>query len=150
MIGDKMQSALNAQVNAELYSAYLYLAMSAHFQAQNLNGFAGWMRAQAQEELGHAMRIYGFLNERNGRVTLQEVKAPQSEWDSPLAAFEDVLQHEQHVTALIHKLVDLSMEERDHAANVFLQWFVTEQVEEEATANNLVNKLKMRSEEQHV
>jgi ferritin len=143
MIDEKMQEALNKQLNAELYSAYLYLSMSAHFQSVNLGGFANWMRVQAREELLHAMKFYDYVNERGGRVLLSPVDEPPSQWDSPLAAFEHVYQHEQKVTGLINKLVDLAMEARDHATNNFLQWFVSEQVEEEASADEVVQKLKL-------
>jgi ferritin len=143
MIHERMQEALNKQLNAELYSSYLYLSMSAHFQSLNLGGFANWMRVQAQEELMHALKFYDYVNERGGRVVLHPVEAPPSAWDSPLAAFEHVYQHEQKVTGLIHKLVDLAVEARDHATNNFLQWFVSEQVEEEASANEVVQKLKL-------
>jgi ferritin len=146
MLSKKMQDALNAQTNAELYSAYLYLAMSAYFQDVNLSGFANWMRVQAQEELTHAIKFYDFVNERGGRVTLMAVDAPQKDWDSPLAAFENVLQHEQKVTGLINDLVELALEERDHATHIFLQWFVTEQVEEEDSANEIVQKLKLMAD----
>jgi ferritin len=143
MIDEKMQDALNNQLNAELYSAYLYLSMSAYFHSVNLGGFANWMRVQAQEELTHAMKFYDYVNERGGRVTLHAVEAPPSEWDSPLAVFEHVYQHEQKVTGMINKLVDLAVEARDHATNNFLQWFVSEQVEEEASADEVVQRLKL-------
>lgn len=140
---EKMQDALNGQLNAELYSSYLYLSMSAFYRSMDLGGFANWMRVQAREELMHAMKIYDYINERGGRVTLSQVKGPPTEWDSPMHAFEHVLKHEQKVTGLINGLVDLAIEEKDHATNNFLVWFVTEQVEEEATANDIVQKLKM-------
>jgi len=143
MVDEKMQEALNKQLNAELYSSYLYLSMSAYFQSVNLGGFANWMRVQAQEELMHAMKFYDYVNERGGRVTLHAVEAPPFEWGSPLAAFEDVYRHEQRVTGMINKLVDLAVEARDHATNNFLQWFVSEQVEEEASADEVVQKLKL-------
>jgi len=143
MLSEKVQEELNKQLNAELYSSYLYLSMSAYFQSLNLGGFANWMRVQAQEELVHAMKFYDFVNERDGRVTLRPVEGPPSEWDSPLAAFEHVYQHEQKVTGLINDLVNLAIGERDHATHNFLQWFVTEQVEEEASANDVVQRLKL-------
>jgi ferritin len=142
MITKKMQEALNGQINAELYSAYLYLSMEAYFKSENLPGFANWMRAQTQEELMHAMKIYDFLNERGGRVILKPIEEPQAQWDSPLAAFEAAYKHEQKVTGLINDLVNLAIEEKDHATNSFLQWFVNEQVEEEASADEVVQKLK--------
>jgi len=143
MLSKKMEKALNEQVNAEMYSAYLYLSMESYFKSLNLNGFANWMRVQTQEEMMHAMKIYDFINERGGRVLLKPIEGPQTKWDSPLAVFEAVLAHEQKVTGLINNLVDLAIEEKDHATNSFLQWFVTEQVEEESSADDNVKQLKM-------
>ncbi len=143
MLSKKMEDALNGQINAELYSAYLYLSMSADFQSKNLRGFANWMRVQAQEEMVHAMKIYDHVNERGGRVALKPVDGPPTEWALPLAAFEDAYKHEQKVTGLINDLVSLASSEGDNAANIFLQWFVTEQVEEEASADEVVQKLKL-------
>jgi len=143
MLSKRMEEALNQQVNAELYSSYLYLSMSAYFESINLKGFANWMKVQAQEELLHAMKIYDFINERGGRVTLTSIDAPPTEWDSPLAAFEGVYEHECKVTGLINDLVNLALEEKDHASHIFLQWFVTEQVEEEASADEIVQRLKL-------
>jgi ferritin len=143
MISERMQEALNGQLNAELYSSYLYMSMAAYFQDLNLGGFANWMRVQAQEELVHAMKFYDFINERGGRVVMKPIDGPSTEWDSPLAAFEAVLAHEQKVTGLINDLVELALAEHDHATNIFLQWFVTEQVEEEDSANDVVQKIKL-------
>lgn len=143
MISKKMEAALNDQINAELYSAYLYLSMVAYFESANLCGFATWMRAQTQEEVMHAMKIYDFVNERGGRVLLGAVDAPPTEWDSPLAGFEAAYKHEQLVTGRINDLVNLAVEEKDHATNAFLQWFVNEQVEEEMSVDNVVQQLKM-------
>ena len=143
MISKKMQEALNDQVTAEFYSAYLYLAMEAYFESVNLPGFANWMRVQTQEELTHGIKIYDFLNERGGRVTLKAIDQPPSEWASPLAVFEAAYKHEQKVTGLINALVNLAVTEKDHAANSFLQWFVDEQVEEEKSASDIVGKLKL-------
>ncbi len=143
MISKKMEEALNEQVNAELYSAYLYLSMESYFKAQNLNGFANWMRIQTQEEVMHATKIYDFINERGGRVLLKAIEGPQTEWDSALAVFKATYEHEQKVTGLINDLVDLAIKEKDHATNSFLQWFVNEQVEEESTADEIVQQLKM-------
>ena len=143
MISKKMEKALNEQVNAELYSAYLYLSMEAYFKSLNLNGFATWMRVQTQEEVAHAMKIYGFIDERGGRIALKAIEGPQTKWDSPLAVFKDIYKHEQKVTSLINNLVNLAIEEKDHATNTFLQWFVNEQVEEEASADQVVQQLKM-------
>jgi len=143
MLNKKIQPALNQQLIAELYSSYLYLSMSAYFQSINLPGFANWMRVQAQEELVHAMKFYNFINERGGRVMLQQIEAPPTEWSSPLDVFENAHKHEQKVTGLINDLVNLAVGERDHATNIFLQWFVTEQVDEEASADEVVQKLKL-------
>ena len=143
MISKKMEKALNEQVNAELLSAYLYLSMEAYFKSLNLNGFANWMRVQTQEEVAHAMKIYGFIDERGGRIALKAIEGPQTKWDSPLAVFKDIYKHEQKVTSLINNLVNLAIEEKDHATNTFLQWFVNEQVEEEASADQVVQQLKM-------
>ncbi len=141
MLSEKMLSELNEQINAELYSAYLYLSMSAWFEDEDLPGFAAWMRVQAQEETAHAMRFFDYINERGGRVMLGAIEAPQTEWKSPQAAFENVLEHEKKVTSLIHKLVELARGENDYATETMLQWFVTEQVEEEASADEILQKL---------
>ena len=138
-----MQEALNKHINAELYSSYLYLSMSAYFQSVNLAGFAHWMRVQAREELSHAMKFYDHVLERGGTVALQPVEAPPPRWDSPLAVFEEAYRHEQKVTGLINQLVDDAVQTRDHATNNFLQWFVSEQVEEEASAEAIVQKLRL-------
>ena len=143
MLSPKMEEALNKQINAEFYSSYLYLSMAADFQAKNLDGFANWMQVQAQEEWGHGMKMYNYINEQGGRVKLASIDAPPTEWSSPLAAFEAVYEHEQLVTSLINGLVDLALEGKDHATNIFLQWFVTEQIEEESTASSIVEQLKM-------
>jgi len=143
MISKKMEEALNEQVNAELYSAYLYLSMESYFKSLNLGGFANWMRVQTQEEVAHAMKIYDFVNERGGRVILEAIKGPPARWDSPLAVFEAVYAHEQKVTELINDLMNLAIKEKDHATNSFLQWFVNEQVEEESSADEIVQQLKM-------
>ena len=143
MLNKEMERALNAQVNAEMYSAYLYLSMSAYFQSKSLGGFASWMRVQAQEEMVHAMKLYDFINERGGRVILELIEAPPTEWGSPLGTMEAVYEHEQKVTGLINELVELALEKHDHATNIFLQWFVSEQVEEEDSANDVVEKIKL-------
>ena len=143
MIGKKMEQALNGQVNAELYSSYLYLSMESWFRSKNLSGFANWMRIQAQEELTHAMKFYDYILERGGNVILGPVEAPPSQWDSPLAVFENAYEHEQKVTGLISDLANLAASENDHATTIFLQWFITEQVEEEASASEIVGKLKL-------
>jgi ferritin len=143
MLDGKMQDALNGQLNAELYSAYLYLSMSAFYESQDLRGFANWMRVQFQEELAHAMKFYDHVNQRDGRVTLQAVKGPTLEWDSPRAPFEAAYQHEQKISGMINELADLAIQLRDHATHNFLEWFVAEQVEEEAAVKEIVQKLKL-------
>ncbi|UCF93919.1 MAG: ferritin [Desulfobacterales bacterium] len=146
MLSEKMQAALNKQLNAELYSSYLYLAMNAYFKSVSLDGFANWMHYQAQEELTHALKFYDFVNQRGGRVTLAQVDAPPTEWDSPLAVFEATLAHEQKVTGLINDLVELAHEEHDHATSIFLQWFVSEQVEEEESVGGVLEQLRLMGE----
>lgn len=143
MIDAKMQDALNEQMNAELYSSYLYLSMAAYFDEINLGGFANWMRVQTQEENMHAMKIYDHVVERGGRVLLKAIDAPPVEWESPLAVFEAAYGHERKVTGLINDLVDLARGVKDHATDNFLQWFVDEQVEEEQSADDIVQKLKL-------
>lgn len=143
MIKDKIVDSLNAQINLEYHSSYTYLAMSKYFLEQNLNGFATWMRVQAQEELMHAMKIFDFIDERDGTISFADIKKPRQEWDTPLNAFEDALQNEQAVSESIYDLVDLSLSERDHATNTFLQWFVSEQVEEESTIKEVIDTLKL-------
>jgi len=143
MLKENLEEKLNEQINAELYSAYLYQAMAAYFESEDLDGFANWMDIQAQEELSHARKIYDFINERGGRVKLDTIEAPKTEWGSSLNAFQDAYAHEQKVTGMINDLVDLAAQENDHAADSFLQWFVDEQVEEEDSVNTIVQKLKM-------
>ena len=143
MLDPKIEEAFNKQINAELFSAYLYLAMVAYFESRNLKGMANWMRMQAQEENLHAMKFFDFINERGGRVTLTEIASPQVEWASPAAAFQAAYEHECKVSGLINELVDLALGEKDHAANAFLQWFVTEQVEEESTVHEIAEQLKL-------
>jgi len=138
-----MQEALNQHLNAELQSAYLYFSMAAYANSASFPGASRWMRLQAQEELEHAMRFYDHINGRDGRVILKAVNEPQPEWESILDVFESGLEHEQLMTQRINKLVDLSLREKDHAANTMLQWLVSEQVEEEATITEIINKLKL-------
>ncbi len=143
VIQKKMEEALNKQINRELYSAYLYLSMAAYFEAQNLKGMAQWMKVQTGEEQGHAMKIYGFILNRGGKVTLEAIDKPKTDWDSPAEAFAEAYEHEQKVTAMIGDLVDIAQAENDKAALVMLQWFVTEQVEEEASTCEIADKLKL-------
>jgi ferritin len=143
MIDPKMQDALNKQINAEIYSAYLYLSMAAYFEANTLSGFASWMRVQYQEEMSHALKFYDYVNERGGRVQLAAIDEPPAEWKSPVDVFQVTLEHERLVSSLIHKLVDLAVELSDHATNQMLQWFVGEQVEEEATAEQILDEINL-------
>ncbi len=143
MISKKIEDALNKQINAELFSSYLYRAMEAYFLDCNLKGFAHWMHVQADEEHTHAMKFFDYINDRNGRVVLTEIAMPPKEWKSPLDAFEAAYAHEQKVTSMINGLVDLARQENDYATQIMLQWFVTEQVEEEANASEIVEKLKL-------
>ncbi len=146
MLSEKMNKALNKQINEEIFSSYLYYAMAAYFDSKGLSGFSNWMRVQTQEELSHAAKLNDYINERGGRVVLEAIAKPALEWDSPLAAFEAAYQHEQHISKCINDLVDIAIAERDHATNNFLQWFVKEQVEEEASADEIVQKLKLVGE----
>lgn len=143
MISKKMNGVINGQINAELYSSYLYLCMSTWFSERSLSGFAGWMRAQAQEEMFHSMKMLDYLLERGGSVELEAIAKPDRHWSTPLEVIEETAAHEAKVTGLINDLVDVALEERDHAANIFLQWFVAEQVEEEASVGDVVEKMKM-------
>ena len=143
MIKKKVADKINAQINAELYSAYLYYSMAAYFDSMSLKGFAHWMNAQALEEMNHANLFATYLEERGGRVLLGAIAAPETEWKSPLACFEAVYTHEQHVTDLINKLMTLAIAESDYATSNKLQWFIAEQVEEEASADEVVQKLKL-------
>lgn len=147
MISDRMLKSLNEHLNIEFQSAYYYLAMSAYFLREDFKGFAQWMRAQHGEEMAHAMKFYDFIDDRNGTIELQTVKSEDANWDSPIHAFQCALAHEREVTSRIYDLVDLSLEVRDHASNTFLQWFVTEQVEEESTANDIIQQLKLIGED---
>jgi ferritin len=143
MLSNKMEEALNKQINAEWYSDYLYRSIAAYFLGQNLKGFAHWMRVQAGEEQNHGQKFFDYINDRNGKVTLTAIGAPPTEWKSPTAVFEAVYAHEQKVTGLINDLVAKAKKEEDNATLAMLQWFVTEQVEEEANAYEILEKLKM-------
>lgn len=149
MLNEKVQDALNAQVNHELYAAYLYLAMSAHLEAMNLPGFAHWMRVQSQEEVSHAMKIFDFINERGGRAELEAIAQPPVEFGTPLDVMQAAYEHEQKVTRLIHDLYELATQEGDYATRIMLEWFVTEQVEEEQNAIQIVEKLRMIGDHPH-
>ncbi|MGB9758000.1 MAG: ferritin [Candidatus Bipolaricaulaceae bacterium] len=141
MIGKKMEEALNEQIREELGSAYLYLAMAAYFHNQNLPGMARWMELQTEEEFGHALRLYRHLVERGGRVKLQALPEPQFEWASPAEAWKAAHAHEQYISGRIHKLMELARQEKDYPAEVMLQWFVSEQVEEEDQTRRVVEML---------
>lgn len=142
MVSNKMEKVLNEQLNAELFSSYLYLSMAAYFEANNWRGFAKWMEKQSNEEYGHAMKFYKFIIEVGKRVSLDKVEKPKLEWSSPLEVFEEALKHEIYITKRINDLVNLAVEEKDHATNNFLQWFVNEQVEEVSTVKQIVENIK--------
>jgi len=143
MLKKIVQDALNEQIKAELESAYIYLAMSAYSEAVNLRGFAKWMRAQSREEVGHALKLFDYVNDRGGRVILQAVAQPPVDYQSVLDMMEHTLRHEQKVSALINQLYELALKENDYPTQAHLQWFITEQVEEEKTAQEIVEQLKM-------
>ena len=142
-ISTRMQEEMNGQLNFELYSAYLYLSVAAYFHSKGLDGMAQWMRVQTQEELTHVMKFFDHINSRGGVVILRAIHQPKTEWDSPLAAFENAYEHEQLVTSRINELVKVAEEESDRGAGVMLQWFVTEQVEEEATTSKVAQALRL-------
>ena len=147
-MNDKMQAAFNEQIKQEFYAGYLYLSMSAHFEAENLPGFAHWMRWQAQEESEHALRLFDHILRRGGRVELQEMDGPQTQFGPPAEVFESVFAHEQKVTGLIHRLFELAGEEGDWAAQQELQWFIAEQVEEEDAASAARDQVRMAGDDQ--
>lgn len=142
MLKESVENALNEQINAEFYSSYLYLSMAAYYEDEGLPGFASWMRAQAEEERAHAMRIYDFVIDRDGRVTLDDIARPPTEWSGPADAFQAAYEHEVEITEQIDDLVALAREENDNATENMLDWFVAEQVEEEATAQAILDKLR--------
>lgn len=143
MLSKTMETALNEQIREEMYSSYLYLSMSAYFEGLNLKGMARWMRIQFKEEQAHALKLFDFIHDRGGAVALRTIDQPQATWTSPAAAFAATYQHEQHITACINKLVDAAQAERDHATVGILQWFVKEQVEEEAHVEPIVRRLEV-------
>jgi len=142
-LSKKIETTINKQINAELWSAYLYLSMSAYFESINLGGFANWMRAQAQEEVEHAMKFYHHIIERRGRVLVSAIDAVPTSWKSPLHAFDEAFKHEQKVTAMIENIATIAAAEKDYAASSMLKWFHDEQVEEEFQTDTIVQKLKM-------
>lgn len=143
MLSQAIQNALNKQINHEFYSTYFYLSMSAHFETLNLRGFAHWMRVQSQEETSHAMKLFDYIHDRNGHVALEAIAQPPVEFQSPIDAFQQALQHEHNVTETIHRLYELAVQEKDYAIQVELQWFIAEQVEEEKQARQILDQLKM-------
>jgi len=146
MISKALEDAINEQIKNEFYSAYMYLSMSAFFEQRTLKGFAHWLRVQFEEEQGHALKFYGYLHDRNGTVKLQAIPQPPVEWKSNIDAFNQVLEHEQKVTAMINKLYELAVKENDYATQVLLQWFITEQVEEEKNATEIIANLQLIEE----
>jgi ferritin len=146
MLSERMVEALNEQIKNEIYSAYLYLSISAYSTFKGLDGFANWFMVQYQEEMTHAMKIYDYVNDQGGKVKLMAIKQPPAEFGSPIEMFEKTLKHEKFVTKCINDLVDLAIKEKDHATKIFLQWFVTEQIEEEANDNQIICKLKLVGE----
>jgi ferritin len=143
MIKDKVLKALNGQIKMEMDSSYLYLAMSSFFSEDNLNGFASWFRMQSREEYMHAMKIFDYIHQANAKLKLLQIEEPKVEWKTALDAFKDTYKHEQEVTASIYSIVDLTIAEKDHATNNFIQWFVSEQVEEESTSLTILEKIKL-------
>ncbi len=149
MISNKMQAAFNNQINAEFYSSYLYLSMSAYFESLDLSGFANWMKVQFAEEQFHTMKMYDYLIERGGLVKLSAIEAPTVEFASCEEVFELTLAHEQKVTGLINNLFNLARDERDNASEQFLQWYVNEQVEEESNVSKILSQLKRFKDSPH-
>ena len=143
MLSDRMQETLNRQINREFFSAYSYLALTAYFEDLNLKGFAHWMKTQYEEELIHANKAFDFVNNRDGRVILARLEAPQVTWSSPVEAFGFALETEQANSNQIYEVVETAMEERDHATHTFMQWFVSEQTEEEALVNDMLQRLRL-------
>jgi ferritin len=143
MINQKLEKALNEQINKEMYSAYLYMSMSAYSTNIGLNGFSNWFMVQYHEEMEHAMRIYNYINDHGGKVILKAIDEPPTTFKDPLDMFNKTLKHEKFVTKLINELMDLAISEKDHATQIFLQWFVTEQIEEEANDNEILDKLNL-------
>lgn len=147
MLSKKLLDGLNKQINEEYYSSYLYQAMVGYFEDLNLDGCAHWMKMQAEEEHQHALKIFDYVVERGGRIELFEVAKPPMQWDSPRAAFEAAYEHEKFMTENISKLADLAIEEKDHATNNLMQWYVSEQVEEEASVDDILKKLDLMGDQ---
>jgi len=143
MLKASVESALNSQINEEYFSSYLYLSMAAYFESMNLQGFANWMRIQAQEEYIHSMKFYDYVIHAGGIVTLKAIKDPKTKWKTVQEVFEDTLEHETHITGLINNITSLCLKESDHATYSFLKWFVDEQVEELANATQILQEIKL-------
>lgn len=149
MLKPKVKQAINEQINAEIWSAYMYLSMSSYFAAEGLNGFANWMRVQWQEELTHAMKFFDYMLDRGEQPILKPIEGVPEKWNGALNAMEETLKHEQHVTSLIYNIMDIAIDEKDHATKSMLQWFIDEQVEEEASAEELVDSIKLIGDKGH-
>ena len=149
MIGKKIENAMNEQIKHETFSAYLYFSMAAYFHSKSLDGMAQWMKSQAQEEFAHALRFFNHINDRGGRIELQTLEKPQTEWESPIAAFKAALVHEEFITGKINDLAKLADAENDRAAGIMLQWFVTEQVEEEDSVSTVIDMLDLIGDSGH-
>ncbi len=143
MISKTLEKELNNQLNAELYSAYLYLSMAAYLSQKNLNGFSNWTKVQFEEEQSHANKLFQYILDRGGKVELKQINQPKSEWNGIIDIFENILKHEQYITSRINELVDIAMSEKDHATVALMQWYVNEQVEEEATVSDILDQLKL-------
>jgi len=143
MLNSRLEKEINKQINAELYSAYLYLSMSAYLSSKNLSGFANWMKVQFEEEQFHALKLYQYILERGGKIELEKIDKPKIVWKDTIEVFEESLAHEELITSLINNLVDIAIEEKDHATLNMLQWFVAEQVEEEANVTDILDQLKL-------
>lgn len=149
MLSDQVLTELNEQFNREMYSAYLYMAMSAYSKNTGLNGFANWFMVQYHEEMFHAMKIYEYIQQQGGKIELKAIQQPPAEFESPLDMFTKTLAHEQFITRSINNLMDVAIAEKDHATQIFLQWYVTEQVEEEDNDNEIINQLQMIKDHPH-
>lgn len=149
MLSKRIEKELNDQINAEFWSAYFYLSMAAYFENNNLPGFANWMKVQYHEEILHVMKFFNYVNDRGGRVLLKPIDAVKTEWKDEIEVFEDILKHEQKVTGLINNLVNIALGEKDHATHNILQWYVSEQVEEESNVDEILQQLKMMEGNKH-
>ena len=143
MLSDRLQDAINRQINNELYSAHLYLSMSAYFESLDLNGFAHWMKMQFEEETAHALKLFDYVNDRDGRVVLHAIEQPQIEFESAHSVMRRALEHERLITSMINDLYALAISERDYPTHVLLEWFVSEQVEEEKVLNEIVTHMDL-------